>query len=344
MTVTLAQRSSGGGGGPGWTHPCGKCGTRYEVDIEPVERIRIDIVGSTCRECNPKLQREALAPLSLAPSPRPASPRPASPKPAQVVKVSWRPSFPGDAALEILRVDNTSRAAERWPKPTEAVPAGQPGLTTRIDPAGELRAAVAVALAGTLGDDVQQRIEAAWRPAYCQMLVKQAQAIDAVATMDRCDDSTNRLRLLVRLVDAPPLVAALTVEVFARLLQRPIRGLLWDAAYAMEAVGTLLCCSGNYLDECVAAGRVAALWGEAELSADRLSRVLDRWFKPVLGARADLPQYGEIFDALAAKGDALQIGEIRVRERLELAGVDKHASAVAQRAVHRGPMIFGDSG
>jgi hypothetical protein len=347
MTVTLSRQSAGGGGGGGTgvrrTISCKKCDTKYVIDVEPPGRIHIEVAGGTCRECNPELSRSApeRSPAGRAPSPAAAG---------KDVRIAWRTTEGNVPVLVVVRIDTSSRAADRRRIEVPA-PAERPGHAATVDPVGTLRNEAAATIAATLGPTTGALIKQAWRPEYCRMVAAQADALRAVMEPVGAD-SIDGLRITIRLLDAPPLVAALTIEVFARLvgyhqdnggkLQWPI----WELAYALEASAMVVCCGTGHLGHCATAVRVAVRWGEGELTPERMTRIIRRWFAVILAANSGLVTFEVTVEALSSRGDTLRAGHIRIQAGSPPVGVDRVAAQVveAEGAFPRHPIVFGDAG
>jgi hypothetical protein len=352
MTVTLARQTPGGqDGGSGRsgirrTISCKPCGTEYVIDIEPPERIRIEVAGPTCRDCNPR-------PPHPAPEPSPAG-RASSPVVVgRDVKLVWRMTGDSGPVLEVIRIDTSrpavERAADRRRVEPPAPAAKRPGGTTAADPDGTLREEAADAIDATLGDTAGALIRQAWRPEYCRLVAAQADALRTVMASGDAD-SIDGLRIAIRLLDAPPLVAAFTVEVFARLLEyqehngrleRPI----WELTYELEAWAMVVCCGTSHLGDCATAARVAVSWGEDELTPELVTRI-GRSFVALRAAPAGLASFEVTMEALSSRGDTLQVGAIDIPAGSPLAGVDRIAAEVieCEGAFPRGRIAFGDAG
>jgi hypothetical protein len=258
---------------------CARCDTRYAIDINPFERVKIASAGSTCTQCEPASRNAA-----------PVTVQPAVVRPVQTIKMWWASRQDVLPELEIRRLTVTDGATEVWqPGARRVVQAGRPDLWHTHD---KLHAAAADAIADMLGADIASRIATAWRPEYCQMLATQSNILRRVAAM-MGDEAFHGLQVLLRLVGAPAPVAAITVEVLGRICARPENLSFTHAAYAMEVAGVALCLGTGQMGKCVAANSVAELSAPEPVSAEQLWQVVHNWIESALAERPRMLPFEE---------------------------------------------------
>ncbi|MDP9795422.1 hypothetical protein J2S43_003934 [Catenuloplanes nepalensis] len=257
MAVTFIRRlsKSGSGGRLRRNRWCEVCETRYNIDLDP-ERLVVDVVGLTCRMCNPRRRHVY-----------PDRPQPieADAVPASTVKIWWASRAGVLPRLTARRIDAASNVSEPFAlvEPPLSVREG----AARIDPDGSLRATVA----RRAHEPGRRLIAEAWRPEYCGLLVQLAYALDRLAVTA----ITGGVRLVLRIVGAPPLVSALTADALARAVESADPAPLRAMSRELKATAIIQCLDTQSLDDCTAAD-----------VSDDLADLVSRWLTEALPATA----------------------------------------------------------
>jgi len=282
---------------------CDTCDTTYRVDLDPGERLLIDVIGPTCADCNHDHTSRPDRPAAAAPPPQQG--------PAQVITARWSndPDRPQTLQIQkVVRVDPSADprfpedVVEDW-RPPSAPPEPVPD-PAGPDPDDGLRQRAARALNETLGADLGERVAAAWEPKHCEKLVELAGLFQRTFAMDDCDP-TDGLRISVRLTDAPPLVNVIIGEVVARgLNHRDERPLLWKVAYILDGTATVLCLAIGEWHDCAARPDMVAYRG-GPVTNENLASLIERWFRPVLAARPAMQSASDLLRSLYEHGDRL---------------------------------------
>lgn len=251
MAVTYSRRFAGDGSGTGagggsdgavFRGRCWGCRTHYTLDVT-YSRIRIDVAGPTCHECDPPVFNMAEEPRSM--------PSLVGERPERVVKVWLASRNEGVPGVEVRDIPADGEVAKR----VECRSAVRAELSRQeqeeTQSAGQQTAWAGVVEA-KLGIGTWQVVQPAWQAEHCDILAALAEALDQVWGTIRVGGSS-AYQVVIRLRGLPEILNVLVAEVVARSAATPPDQLRPSIADHLRQVGVAVC-AGTGCRACASLG------------------------------------------------------------------------------------------